>query len=102
MKSFQALLTRTESRTGIVSCAAFIGLNILDAYLTGTALSAGSYELNAVIGPTLGSNALFKWLIASAIVLLLVLIRRGGWLRLLNVGMAGICAWNFLAIWSWS
>jgi len=102
MKSLKYVLVHTDSNTGLLFCAAFIGLNILDACLTGLALGLGSYELNAVMHPILGSNTLFKWLIASAVVLTLVLVKRGGWLKLLSLGMCLVCAWNLLAIWSWS
>jgi len=91
-----------ESVTAILPSAAFIALNILDACLTGLALERGSYELNALLLPTLASNTVFKWLISSAVVLLLVLLKRQGLLKLLSLGMLLVCVWNLLAIWSWS
>jgi|GEM_PF-1261952 len=96
-----AVAEKVLSRT-ILLCVVFIGLNILDAWLTGIAIGAGSYELNPFLGMRFGSNMLFKGLLSAAIVLALVLFRRGRLLRPLNVGMLLICTWNGFAIWSWS
>jgi hypothetical protein len=101
MKSLKSALSHTDPGIGLLFCAAFIGLNILDASLTGIALALGSSELNPILGPILGSNTLFKWLIASAVVLILVLLKRGRWLKLLSFGMVLVCYWNLLAIWTW-
>ena len=101
MKKLRSALAHTDPSAGLLLCAAFIVLNILDASLTGIALAMGSSELNPILGPVLGSNTVFKWLIASALVLGLVLLRRGRWLKLLSVGMVLVCYWNLLAIWSW-
>jgi hypothetical protein len=89
------------SRT-ILLCVVFIALNILDAWLTATALGAGSYELNPFLGARFGSSMLIKGLIAAAIVTALVLFKRDRLLKLLNFGMILVCAWNALAVWSWS
>jgi hypothetical protein len=89
------------SRT-ILLCVVFIGLNILDAWLTGIALGAGSYELNPLLGMRFGSSILFKGLISAGIVTALVLFKRGRLLKPLSLGMLLICAWNGLAIWTWS
>ena len=102
MKSLRSVVNQTNADTGLIFCAAFIGLNIVDAFLTGVALQLGSYELNPLMDPALGSNPLFKWLLASAVAFGLVLVRRAGWLKLLSVGMTLVCAWNLLAIWTWS
>ncbi len=101
MRSFRSILAHADSSTGMLSCVAFIGLNILDGCLTGVALELGSYELNPLLYPTLGSDIVFKWLISSAIVLTLVLWRRGGLLKPLNFAMFLVCGWNVLAIWTW-
>jgi len=101
MSAACTLVTRVDSGTGIMCCTAFIGLNILDSCLTAAALGLGSYELNPLLGPTLGADAVFKWLISSAVVLALVLCKRGWLLRPLNVGMGLVCAWNLVAIWTW-
>ena len=79
----------------------FIWLNILDAQLTGIALAAGSSELNPIT-TLFGSSMLLKALIASVIVITAILIKRGNLLKALSLGMILICAWNGLAIWSWS
>lgn len=82
----------------VLICGAFIGLNILDAWLTGIAVSLGSYELNPVLSLGFASNLLFKGLISTAIVLVLVLFRRGGLLKPLSLAMLLVCVWNVLAI----
>jgi hypothetical protein len=82
----------------ILGCVAFIGLNILDAWLTGIAVSRGSYELNPMLGLGFLSSLLFKGLISTVIVLALVLFNRGGLLKPLSLGMLLVCAWNGLAI----
>jgi len=101
MSAVRPLLSNTDAGTGVMCCAAFIGLNILDSCLTAAALGLGSYELNPLLGPTLGANAVFKWLISSAVVLVLVLCKRGWLLRPLNFGMGLVCAWNLVAISTW-
>jgi hypothetical protein len=93
----ETILSRT-----ILLCVVFVGLNILDAWLTRVALGLGSQELNPFLGVRFGSSMLVKGLIAAGIVLALVLFKRDRLLRLLNVGMVVICAWNALAVWSWS
>ena len=86
----------------ILLCVVFIVLNILDAWLTGIALGAGSYELNLFLGARFGSSILVKGLISAGIVTALVLFKRDRLLKLLNFGMVLVCAWNALAVWSWS
>ena len=89
------------SRT-ILLCVVFIGLNILDAWLTGIALGLGSYELNPFLGMRFGSSMLVKGLISAGIVMALVLFKRGRLLKPLSLGMLLICTWNSFAILSWS
>ncbi len=86
----------------ILLCVVFIGLNILDAWLTGIALGAGSYELNPFLGMRFSSNMLVKGLISAGIVAALVLFKRGRLLKPLSLGMLLICTWNGLAVLSWS
>lgn len=93
----ETVLTRT-----ILLCLFFIGLNILDAWLTGIALGAGSYELNPFLGMRFGSSMLLKGLISAAIVAALILFKRGRLLKPLSLGMLIICAWNGFAVLSWS
>jgi hypothetical protein len=50
----------------------------------------------------LGSSILFKSLVAAGIVAALVLFKRGGLLKPLNVGILLICAWNGLVVLLWS
>jgi len=102
MARFKWAVTETVLTRTILLCVVFIGLNILDAWLTGIALGAGSYELNPFLGMRFGGNMLIKGLISVAIVAALVLFKRGGLLKPLSLGMLIICAWNGLAVLSWS
>jgi hypothetical protein len=86
----------------ILLCICFIALNILDAWLTRVALGLGSYELNYFMNMRFGSSMLLKGLIAAEIVMVLILFKRGGLLKLLNLFMILICTWNSFAILSWS
>ena len=88
------------SRTTLF-CFIFIGLNILDAWLTGLALGAGHYELNPFLTEKFGSNMLIKGLVSAGIVTALVLFKRGKLLKPLNVGMSLICTWNFVVVLIW-
>jgi hypothetical protein len=101
MNAARTMVGHVDASASILCCAAFISLNILDSCLTAAALGLGSYELNLLLSPTLGANAAFKWLISSAVVLILVLNKRGWLLRPLNVGMGLVCAWNIVAILTW-
>jgi hypothetical protein len=80
---------------------AFVSLNILDAQLTGTALVLGASELNPIAATGFGSSMLLKGLISSAIVVALVLLKRGRLLKPLDLGMLVVVLWNGFAIWSW-
>lgn len=93
----ETILNRT-----ILLCVVFIGLNILDAWLTRVALGLGSQELNPFLGMRFGSSMLVKGLIAAGIVMALVLFKRDRLLKLLNFGMVLVCAWNALAVLSWT
>jgi len=88
-------------RKDVLFVTAFVGLNILDAYMTGVSLALGSSELNP-IATSFGSNMLLKALIASAIGIAFVLFKRGKLLKPLVLGMSLIVLWNSLAIWSWT
>jgi hypothetical protein len=85
----------------ILLCIVFIGPNILDAWLTGLALTAGNYELNPFLGTRFGSNMVIKGLISAEIVVALVLFKRGRLLKPLSLGMAFICIWNCAAVLIW-
>ena len=86
----------------ILLCVGFIGLNILDAWLTRVALGFGSYEFNPFIDIRLGNSMLVKGLVSFLIVIILVWVERGGLLKPLSIGMLLICIWNGLTVWSWS
>ena len=100
MTTIRLAVAGANLRKGILLGIAFVGLNILDAWLTGTALVLGSSELNP-IATGFGSSMLLKGLISFAIVVALVLLKRGSLLKPLNVGMLVVVLWNGFAIWSW-
>jgi hypothetical protein len=102
MERLRATLADADLIKSILLCVCFIGLNILDAWLTRVALGLGSYELNSFMNMRFGSSMLLKGLIAAEIVLVLILFRRGRLLRPLNLCMILICTWNSFAILSWS
>jgi len=78
-----------------------VGLNILDAQLTGTAVVLGASELNPIAATGFGSSMLLKGLISSAIVMALFLFKRDRLLKPLDLGMLLVVLWNGFAIWSW-
>jgi len=102
MEKLKWAVAETALIRAILLCVVFIGLNILDAWLTGLALGAGNYELNPFLGMRFGSNVLIKGLIAFLIVIILVLFKRGGLLKPLSLGMSLICVWNGVTVWLWS
>ena len=101
MRDVRSLVAGPAPRVLLVLCIGFIGLNVLDAWLTGVALGLGGRELNPLLAPTLGSNIPFKAVLAVAVVLALLKFRLGGLLKPLSVGMVLVCVWNGFAIWSW-
>lgn len=100
MTRLRLAVAKANFRKGILFGIAFVGLNILDAQLTGTALVLGASELNP-IATGFGSSMLLKGLISFAIVVALVLLKRGSLLKPLNIGMLVVVLWNGFAIWSW-
>ena len=102
MARLRLLVAEANLRKGILLGIAFVGLNILDARLTGTALVLGASELNPIAATGFGSSMLLKGLIAIVIVIALLFFRRGNLLKWLSLGMLPIVLWNGLAIWSWS
>jgi len=101
MTRFRLAATEAALRQGILLSIAFVGLNILDARLTGTALVLGASELNPIAATVFGSSMLLKGLISSAIVVGLALLKRGKLLKPLALGMLLVVLWNSFAIWSW-
>jgi len=102
MERLRATFAEADLIKAILLCVSFIALNILDAWLTRVALGLGSYELNYFMNMRFGSSMLLKGLIAAEIVMVLILFKRGGLLKLLNLFMILICTWNSFAILSWS
>jgi hypothetical protein len=95
-------LPQGNLRIAILLGILFVVLNILDAQLTGVAVAIGSRELNPIASTGFGSSMLLKGLISSAIVIALILLKRGTLLKPLSLVMLVICAWNGLAVWSWT
>ena len=101
MTTLRLAVAEANLRKGILLGIAFVGLNILDAWLTGTALVLGASELNPIAATGFASSMLLKGLISSAIVVALVLLKRGSLLKPLGLGMLVVVLWNGFAIWSW-
>ncbi len=73
-----------------IAGAGFVGLNVLDGWLTKELLEMGGREANPVVA-AYGSSMLVKGLLASGTVLLLIRLGKPGVLRLLNIGMLAVC-----------
>ncbi len=101
MTRLRLAATEADLRQGILLSIAFVGLNILDVQLTRAALVLGASELNPIAATVFGSSMLLKGLISSAIVLLVLLLKRGRLLKPLALGMLLVVLWNGFATWSW-
>jgi len=101
MTRLRLAVAEANLRKDILLGITFVGLNILDARLTGTALVLGASELNPIVATAFASSMLLKGLIAIVIVIVLLFFRRGNLLKWLSLGMLLIVLWNGLAIWSW-
>jgi len=95
-------VAQVNLRRYIFFCIAFVGLNIIDAGLTRTALVLGASELNPIAATGFGSSMLLKGLVSLTVVVALLLFKRGKLLKPLNLGMFLVVLWNGFAIWSWS
>ncbi len=73
--------------------ALFVTLNVVDAFLTKTALSAGAVEFNPIMA-AIGGNMLAKGGIAVALAFLLYYFRQQRVLWLLNIILFGVVLWN--------
>ena len=102
MAGLEQAVAEPNPRIYILLGILILVLNILDAQLTGVAVALGSSELNPIAATGFGSSMLLKGLIASAIVIATVLLKRGTLLKPLTIGMLVICVWNGFAVWSWS
>lgn len=75
----------------------FVGLSVLDAYLTHQAILLGGTELNPLMR-TFGDNMFMKGLLASLIVLGLYYFGYERVLYLLCLAMGAVCVWNLVCI----
>lgn len=73
--------------------ALFVGLNVVDAFLTKTALSLGAVEFNPLMS-AIGSNLIVKGAIALLLAVLLYYFHQRRVLWLLNVGLFAVVLWN--------
>lgn len=101
MTTLRLAFAGANLREAIVFGIVFVGLNILDAQLTGAALVLGASDLNPISATGFGSSILLKGLISSAIVVAVLLFKRGKLLKPLSLGMLLVVLWNVFALWSW-
>lgn len=73
--------------------ALFVTLNVVDAFLTKTALSAGAVEFNPVMA-VVGGSMLAKGAIALALAFLLYYFQQRRALWILNICLIGVVVWN--------
>ncbi len=73
--------------------ALFVTLNVVDAFLTKTAISVGAVEFNPIMA-AVGSSMLAKGGIALAVAFLLYYFRQQRALWLLNIVLFGVVLWN--------
>ncbi len=78
--------------------ATFVTLNILDAYLTKTALAVGAVELNPVV-TYFGSSMIAKGVIAVGLVFILYYFGKERALWPLNFLLVGVVVWNSAICW---
>ena len=78
----------------------FVGLNMVDSYLTKTAISLGGEELNPIM-THIGGIIPLKGLIALGIVTLFYHFGKEKLLKPLCIGMILISAYNIITILSW-
>lgn len=71
----------------------FVTLNVLDAYLTKSALAVGAMELNPVM-TTIGSSMIIKGALAIVLVFLLFYFGKERTLWPLNLMLFGVVLWN--------
>jgi len=81
-----------------MSVAIFVTLNIVDAYLTKMALTAGAVEVNPLM-TAVGSSMITKGLIAVALAFILYYFRKEKALWPLNFILFGIVLWNLATCW---
>ena len=81
-----------------MAAAVFVTFNVIDAYLTHTALAAGAVELNLLMA-TIGGSMIAKGLIAAALVFILYCFQKERALWPLNFMLLGIILWNTAVCW---
>ena len=73
----------------------WLALNTADALLTKQCLAEGMRELNPLAGAFQGNSLVaFKLGTALAVLIVLVLVGRGGLLKWLNIGMGLVVLWG--------
>jgi len=81
----------------LLMAAAFIGLNILDAWLTTKALALGGVELNPIMR-LLGEDMLWKGILGGAVVAGLYLWHKQKLLLPLCIFMLAVVLWNSIML----
>lgn len=79
--------------TPFLNGAAFVSLNLADAWLTKQYVAAGGGEANPIVG-WYGHDLWTKGLVALAVVLILAVYGKPRLLKVLNVCMAAVVLWT--------
>jgi len=80
------------SRVAVISGLIFVGLNIVDAWLTKQLLELGWQEVNPFV-VHYGANILIKGFLASAVALVLVAFGKAKLVWVLNICMSAVVFW---------
>ena len=80
------------SRATVISGLIFVGLNIVDAWLTKQLLGLGWQEINPFV-VHYGANIVIKGFLASAVVLVLVAFGKAKLVWVLNICMFAVVLW---------
>jgi hypothetical protein len=96
----RALPEKTAALTAYIHGLLFIGLNVLDAWLTNKLVSIGGQEMLWWLA-SFNSNMLVKGLLALVIVVVLVHLGKSKLLWLLNVGISIVVLVNGLSFLSY-
>lgn len=74
----------------------FIGLNVIDAWLTRIDLALGAFELSP-LAPPFAANLMARGLVAVVIILILFLIKKASLVWWANLLMLIPVSWHFIA-----
>jgi hypothetical protein len=74
----------------------FIGLNVIDAWLTRIDLALEAFELSPLV-PPFAANLMTRGLVAIVIILIFYLIKKEGFIWWANLLMLVPISWHFIA-----